>query len=1394
MAVTADSVIVTMAAQNAQYNAEMNRSIAVAERMEKAEASRARASVVAAQQMLTEAKALGAKNKANIDVAKNALAAAKASEAQIKASNANSVAVRAETKAIAAKATSLFQSAVAAEKEANAVATAAAKTAAAERKKYTDMVAANEAAYTTMIRNARREATEENKLRTRAANEAIAQQKRIAEEAEASAKRQARAARQAAAEVAEAQRQANIPFFARNVNAQNLQSNPANIAAQLNDVGVTAAMGMSPLMIALQQGTQLTQAFAGQTVKQSIVGLGAAFAGIVNPVGLLTIGLVAGAAALIQWGIAAATSGEDAEEFEKKVEAIEKAMTALTQATAAISGTNISDNYSSAAADALRLLEIQRQIAEINAQMAIRGVMNSAAAQVGAITTTAQIAAAQAAYDAAAASRLPRTPSTMGIPSATQEEVLALEVQLGVLKNSAADAANKLAEMFNVPPAAAQQIQEMLGALRDAPDAAAQQQAAVDLLDYVSKVTQKLSLSTEEGQKLADQISAAALAAIQLNSIDTSGGLSAAALAAAALADKIEAAKSDMEALVEAANGAQLDRIGAKARRDAIMGGASEEDADIAGRVAEEAFRNRDALGSADPITRATARAALIRFEEELKNTQKLEAEITAEIERQEQAIKDATTAYEAAGEAVKSIKDDIENIAATNIGDRARFDALAGGATEGEADIEAKVAEARFRNRAAFGSQDAAIRAEANRQLAIYEAHLREAEKLAVKIAGQIQLTADEAERAAKALEDAASAMETITGLADSAQLSRIGSQAQLDALQGGATNDDAEIAGKLAEEAFRNRDALHSSEPAIRAAAEAEMARYEADLRAQAKLESEINKILEARKKAIKDLKDEQNEYKDAVKALLERIELLNEQTNALNGASYSLANYNRILERAKIIHDLTNAAVKEGVALTPEVTSAIEAQADAYIKAAEAEETAEDRMKRFADLSDQISNSLRSAFDNMFDDPIEGLKQLSEELALLAIKLAAMKAFPNIFGKDGMMDFGLPELGWRGQMAPPGGAGGVITPSGVAAPVVGVASSTSGATVLGTGATGDLPAGAEGLLNLIRRAEGTAGPNGYNTTLANGALLPGGQEQQLTSMTLRQILEMQRGMLAHPDNRWNSSAAGAYQIVGTTLGGEGLDGSGGLIKSMGLSLDQLFTPVLQDMMAQQLVAGRAGQGVTGLRNEWQGLMNVDTNAILAAQAQPTVMPATASTIQQLLTTLSTQAAGPAYAGGQGMGVGANIGSFLAQLGSLLLGGFDEGGYTGPGAVGKPAGVVHKGEVVFSQSDIARAGGVGSVEALRLGGRLPGYANGGLVGITPAMGGSSRRGRDVTFQMIDQRPAGSPDLNIDKSTTRGPTGDELVKIYVKEGFARGSFDSIVNRRLGTKTSKVVR
>ncbi|MDC4255612.1 tape measure protein [Acinetobacter baumannii] len=57
----------------------------------------------------------------------------------------------------------------------------------------------------------------------------------------------------------------------------------------------------------------------------------------------------------------------------------------------------------------------------------------------------------------------------------------------------------------------------------------------------------------------------------------------------------------------------------------------------------------------------------------------------------------------------------------------------------------------------------------------------------------------------------------------------------------------------------------------------------------------------------------------------------------------------------------------------------------------------------------------------------------------------------------------------------------------------------------------------------------------------------------------------------------------------------------------------------------------------------------------------------------------------------------------SIIANIRAIKDQGFAEGGYTGRGGKYQPAGIVHKGEVVWSQEDIRRWGGVGLVEKMR-------------------------------------------------------------------------------------------
>lgn len=67
----------------------------------------------------------------------------------------------------------------------------------------------------------------------------------------------------------------------------------SNLVAQFNDVGQMLVAGQSPLLLAAQQGTQISQALGPLGARGAVQALGAAFLGMLNPVNLAVFGAVA---------------------------------------------------------------------------------------------------------------------------------------------------------------------------------------------------------------------------------------------------------------------------------------------------------------------------------------------------------------------------------------------------------------------------------------------------------------------------------------------------------------------------------------------------------------------------------------------------------------------------------------------------------------------------------------------------------------------------------------------------------------------------------------------------------------------------------------------------------------------------------------------------------------------------------------------------------------------------------------------------------------------------------------------------------------------------------------------------------------------------------------------
>lgn len=119
------------------------------------------------------------------------------------------------------------------------------------------------------------------------------------------------------------------------------------------------------------------------------------------------------------------------------------------------------------------------------------------------------------------------------------------------------------------------------------------------------------------------------------------------------------------------------------------------------------------------------------------------------------------------------------------------------------------------------------------------------------------------------------------------------------------------------------------------------------------------------------------------------------------------------------------------------------------------------------------------------------------------------------------------------------------------------------------------------------------------------------------------------------------------------------------------------------------------------------------VAADGIAEASSLSTIATTLAANVAAAVETLASWAPAALVASIGSFGAAAVVGGTALVAAYALIkgisGGFSSGGYTGPGGVHEPAGIVHKGEVVWSQADVKRFGGVAAVEGLRTGNVSP-------------------------------------------------------------------------------------
>lgn len=110
----------------------------------------------------------------------------------------------------------------------------------------------------------------------------------------------------------------------------------------------------------------------------------------------------------------------------------------------------------------------------------------------------------------------------------------------------------------------------------------------------------------------------------------------------------------------------------------------------------------------------------------------------------------------------------------------------------------------------------------------------------------------------------------------------------------------------------------------------------------------------------------------------------------------------------------------AKKRGITVSDELRGKIEAEAQKLGELTQ-------QQQHLQAVSDSVRSSLQNAFDGVFDDPKEALKDLAKQLAMLALQMQLVKSFPGTFGSGGLIPLGFAGGGYTG-------AGGKYDPAGI------------------------------------------------------------------------------------------------------------------------------------------------------------------------------------------------------------------------------------------------------------------------------------------------------------------------------------------------------------------------
>lgn len=421
-----------------------------------------------------------------------------------------------------------------------------------------------------------------------------------------------------------------------------------------------ASFQLSDIIVQMEGGTAASRVL-GQQLPQLLGGFGA-------------LGAIAGVAigALLSFAPALFDTADAAEDLKEKMDALEDAMQRLNAAQKGQSLQDLAAQYGAQAAAAQELLAIQRQIAQIEADRAFRAASEAVVVAMGPEIAEQDFASAIANAqklnkEIAERAKLERIISdveagritlTAAEDAALRSRTIALD-RLTISNAVYRGSLQKITESFGITEQAAANLVITMTSIKTA-DTTESRVAATQLLaKAIDEATGGLNMASDEGIKLYNALLGAALAGLDLKSLDLPSALSSAATEASRMADELGRAATNALAAASSAAAARQD---AEIRRQFVGDPIGQ-----AGALAAAQFnRSSGALrGSQDGILRAQGAALQAQIVTDAEATAALNAEIAKLSETAKGGAKTINDIQQEAKRLYESTRTEAEKFAA---------------------------------------------------------------------------------------------------------------------------------------------------------------------------------------------------------------------------------------------------------------------------------------------------------------------------------------------------------------------------------------------------------------------------------------------------------------------------------------------------------------------------------------------------------------------------------------------------------------------------------------------------------------------------------------------------------------------------------------------------------